>query len=89
MKQSKFLSLGVRDFLRGLAMAILTPISTFVLNSIGHGEFTLNLHLVYLSAVGGAIAYLIKNLGTKPDKSNTFGDIEAPPPIVGDRPKDR
>lgn len=67
MKQSGFLSLGWRDFLRGLLMSALTPVATFILNSIDHGEFTLNWHLVYLSAAGGAIAYLIKNLGTKPD----------------------
>jgi hypothetical protein len=85
MKQSAFLSLGVRDFLRGLLMAALTPVATFILNSIDHGEFTINLHLVYLSAVGGGVAYLLKNLGTKPDTTNKFSDE----PIVGDRPKDR
>jgi len=74
MKQSGFLSLGWRDFLRGLLMAVLTPALTFILNSIDHGEFTLNWHLVYLSAVGGAIAYLLKNLGTKPDKVQTFDE---------------
>lgn len=72
MKQSGFLTLGWRDFLRGLLMAILTPVLTFILNSIENGEFTLNWHLVYLSAVGGALAYLLKNLGTKPDKIQTF-----------------
>jgi len=85
MKQSGFLSLGWRDFLRGLLMAVLTPVLTFILNSIEHGELTLNWHLVYLSAVGGAVAYLLKNLGTKPDAIQKFSDE----PIVGDRPKDR
>ena len=86
MEQSKFLSLGWRDFLRGLLMAILTPALTFILNSIDHGEVTLNWHLVYLSAVGGAIAYLLKNLGTKPDSQNTvqkFAEGEPQQPIDG------
>lgn len=74
MKQSGLFSLGWRDFLRGLLMAVLTPVLTFILNSIEHGELTLNWHLVYLSAVGGAVAYLIKNLGTKPDTVKTFAD---------------
>lgn len=89
MKQSGFLSLGWRDFLRGLLMAILTPVLTFILNSIEHGELTLNWHLVYLSAVGGAVAYLLKNLGTKPDAKADLppdpediggGGIKNPPP---------
>lgn len=79
MKQSGFLSLGWRDFLRGLLMAILTPVLTFILNSIEHGEFTLNWHLVYLSAVGGALAYLVKNLGTKPDLRADIGGSNPPP----------
>jgi hypothetical protein len=92
MKQSKFLSLGWRDFLRGLLMAVLTPVLTFIMNSLDHGEITLNWHLVYLSAVGGAVAYLLKNLGTKPDVK-TFADINTPPPppppIIGGRPDER
>jgi len=68
-------------------MATLTPAATFILNSIDHGEFTLNRHLIYLSAVGGALAYLLKNLATKPDYPHKFGDIggggikNPPPPI--------
>ena len=67
MKQSKFLSLGWRDFLRGLVMAILTPTVTLIANSLERGEFTVNWHLILLSSVGGAGAYLLKNLATKPD----------------------
>lgn len=91
MKQSNFLSLNWRDFLRGLVMAILTPVATFILNSIDHGEWTLNWHLVYLSAVGGALSYILKNLGTKPDSAQKLTDepVPPPPPIVGDRPGDR
>lgn len=83
MKQSGFLSLGWRDFLRGLLMAVLTPVLTFILNSIEHGEFTLNWHLVYLSAVGGALAYLVKNLGTKPDAKNEVADLPPDPAEIG------
>lgn len=79
MKQSGLFSLGWRDFLRGLLMAILTPALTFILNSIDHGEITLNWHLVYLSAAGGAIAYLLKNLGTKPDAVADIGGSNPPP----------
>lgn len=68
MKQSNFLSLGWRDFLRGLAMAILTPVVTLITNSVDSGQFTFNWRLIVLSAIGGAGAYLLKNVFTKPDK---------------------
>lgn len=67
MKQSKFLSLGYRDFLRGLLMAVLTPVFTTAYDSFSRGEFTINWHLIVLSAIGGAGAYLSKNIFTKPD----------------------
>jgi hypothetical protein len=84
MKQSSFFSINWRDILRGLVMAVLTPILTLITNSVDHGEFTLNWHLVWLSAIGGASAYLLKQLLTTPDKVQTFSDD-----LVGDRPDDR
>lgn len=67
MKQSNFLSLNWRDFLRGLLMAILTPAFTTAYDSFLRGEFTLNWHLIAISAIGGAGAYLSKQIFTKPD----------------------
>lgn len=81
MKQSKFLSLGWRDFLRGLVMAILTPIFTTAYDSFTKGEFVLNWHLIALSAIGGAGAYLSKNLFTKEDTGKQY--------LIGNRPNDR
>ena len=68
MKQSKLFAINWRDILRGLAMAALTPVLTTITNSLDHGEFTLNWHLIYLSAVGGAAAYILKNFLTPEDK---------------------
>jgi len=81
MNQSNFLSLGMRDFLRGLAMAVLTPVATLIADSIQKGEFTLNWHLVVLSAIGGASAYLVKNFLTPSDKEKKE--------LVGGRPDER
>jgi len=86
MKQSGFFSLGWRDFTRGLVMAILTPIATLITNSLEKGDFTLNWHLFWLSAVGGAVAYIIKNLFTKPDVK-ADGPGGSNPPI--DDPDDK
>jgi len=79
MKQSGFLSLGWRDFFRGLAMAILTPVITLITNSVEHGELTFNWHLIILSAIGGAGAYLLKNIFTKPDVVKTYAEGEEEP----------
>ena len=67
MEQSKFLSLGLRDFVRGLAMAALTPVFTTVYTAISTGDFKFDLPLIITSAIGGASAYLTKNLFTKKD----------------------
>lgn len=67
MKQSGFLSLGWRDFLRGLVIAILTPVATVITDSLDKGIFNPSLRLIVLSAIGGFVAYIIKNLVTKPD----------------------
>lgn len=83
MKQSGFLSLGWRDFLRGLAMAVLTPVVTLITNSVERGELTFNWRLIILSAIGGAGAYLLKNVFTKPDSfadNIGGGGIKNPPP---------
>ena len=60
-------------------MAILTPVLTLITNSVEHGEFTLNWHLVYLSAVGGAAAYILKNFLTPADKPQSIGGTIPPP----------
>ena len=74
MKQSNFLSLGWRDFLRGLAIAILTPTIAVITDSLESGEWHLNWRLIALSAIAGAGAYLLKNLFTKPDALKVYSD---------------
>lgn len=83
MKQSGFLSLGARDILRGLAMAVLTPVVAIITDSIERGELNFNWRLIAISAIGGGFAYLAKNFFTPKDSVQSKGDI------VGDRPKDR
>lgn len=82
MKQSNFLSLGARDFLRGLAIAILTPIIVIVQQSLDAGILVFNWKILLVSGIAGGLAYLLKNVFTKPDSIQKFSD-------VGDRPKDR
>ena len=68
MEQSKFLSLGFRDFLRGFVMAVLTPVFVIIQQSLDAGILTLNWTSIAMAAVAGALAYITKNVFTKPDE---------------------
>lgn len=81
MKQSNFLTLGWRDFLRGLAIAILTPVIFIIQQSIDSGEWVFNWKNIGFAAIAGGVAYIAKNLFTSPDNSAEK--------IIGSRPKDR
>jgi len=88
MKTSSFLSLNWRDLVKGLLMAILTPVVVIVQQSIEAGVFTFDWKSIGLAAVGGGIAYLIKNFFTKesfPQKIATDPKEE----LVGGRPDER
>jgi len=73
MKTSNFLSLNWHDLGKGLLMAILTPVFTTIYTSFEAGVFTFNWHLIGVSAIGGALAYLGKNFFT-PNTPQTFAE---------------
>lgn len=81
MKQSNFFSLGWRDILRGLVVAILTPVFVIVQQSFEQGSLTFDWRAIGMAAIGGALAYLTKNLFTKPDVKATtdIGGNNTPP----------
>ena len=66
MKDSNFLSLGAKDILRGLLIAILTPILVLIQQSIEAGNLVFEWKSLLIEGVGGGLAYLIKNFFTKP-----------------------
>lgn len=68
MEQSKFLSLGFRDLLRGFVMAVLTPVFVIVQQSLEAGILTFNWRSIAMAGVAGALAYITKNVFTKPDE---------------------
>lgn len=71
MEQSKFLSLGFRDFLRGFVMAILTPVFVIIQQSLDAGILTFNWTSIAMASVAGALAYITKNVFTKPDEKTS------------------
>lgn len=64
--KSKFLTLDLKDFLRGLLIAFLTAIITGIIELLDTGAiFTwLTLKPVLIAGVSGALAYLLKCLMT-------------------------
>ena len=68
MKQSEFLSIGTRDFLRGFVMAVLTPVFVIIQQSLDAGILTFNWTSIAMAAVAGGVAYLVKNFFTKSDE---------------------
>ena len=68
MKSDRF-SLNWNDFLKGLIVAVIMPVLAIVQNSIAEGELTFNWRLIGLTAIGGLVAYLIKNFLTDNVKS--------------------
>jgi hypothetical protein len=61
---SKFLGLNLSDLWKGLLMAVLTPVVTTITDSINKGSLTFDWKLIAISAIGGGLAYLVKNFFT-------------------------
>ena len=78
MKDSNFLSLGLKDFLRGLVMAILTPIFVIAQQSFEAGVITFNLKVIGMAAAAGALAYITKNFFTSAPSTRKIG-VPIPP----------
>lgn len=61
---SDFLKLNFNDILKGLLMAILTPVVYVVQESLSLGILTFDWKAIGVSALAGGVAYLIKNFFT-------------------------
>lgn len=66
--KSTFLSLNMRDFIKGLIVAIITPVVPIVQQSISAGSLVFDWHIIGLAAAGGFVAYMVKNLFTDSNK---------------------
>jgi hypothetical protein len=61
---STFLNLNVNDFIKGLAVAVLTSVLTIVYNTLQTGSLAFDWTSIATTALTAAIAYLMKNLLT-------------------------
>lgn len=91
MKASKLFSLNVWDFLKGLIVAILTPIIVFAQGYFAEGTLDIELSALFAVGLSGFLAYLIKNFFSDapalPKVNATIGEEENG--YVGNRPNDR
>jgi hypothetical protein len=62
--QSTFLTLGSKDFLKGLVLAVLTAVITIVYTSIEAGSLAFDWKAIGMTALSSALAYIMKNLFT-------------------------
>lgn len=58
---SKQFNLKLRDWLKGLLMAVLTPAILIVQQSLEAGIWVFNWQTIGMAAVAGGMAYLVKN----------------------------
>ena len=64
MKNTKFLSIGTKDVIKAVIIAILTPALVVVQQSLSAGSFTIDWKAVAMASIGGFLAYITKNLLT-------------------------
>lgn len=57
-------SLGTTDFLKGLLVAVITPVITIIITSLNAGQLVFDWKAIGITAVGAALAYLVKNFFT-------------------------
>jgi len=71
--ESNFFRLNTKDFLKGLLMAILVPSLVIILEALKTNELNFDWKVIATTAIGGGLAYLLKNLlsgGVQTDLKN-------------------
>ena len=91
MKDSKLFSLNLKDLLKGLLLAILTPAILIIEQSLEAGTLVFNWNHILMASLAGGVAYLVKNFFTPPtEQALKSTDEENPNGLtVGGRPNDR
>lgn len=59
--KSAFARLNVEDFFKGLIVAVLSAVVTFLYNSMESGAVVLNWKAIGTTSLTAALAYIIKN----------------------------
>lgn len=75
---SDFLKLNLNDILKGLLMAVLTPVVVIIQQSLEAGVFVFDWKSIGLAALSGGVAYLVKNFFTATKEVQSIG-LPKPP----------
>jgi hypothetical protein len=59
--KSGFAKLNIEDFFKGLIVAVLSALVTFLYNTMDSGEVVLNWKMIATTSLSAALAYIIKN----------------------------
>jgi hypothetical protein len=59
--KSGFAKLNIEDFFKGLIVAVLSALVTFLYNTMESGEVVFNWKMIGTTALTAALAYIIKN----------------------------
>jgi len=62
--KSSFFTLNSKDFTRGLFIAVLSAVVTFLYTCIQAGNFVIDWSAIGMAALSAALAYITKNLLT-------------------------
>lgn len=62
--KSSFLTLGTKDFIKGLVVAVLTSVITIIYTSLQAGVLEFDWKLIASTGLSSALAYILKNLVT-------------------------
>lgn len=90
MKDSKLFSLNLKDVLKGLLLAVLTPAILIIEQSLDAGTLIFNWQQIAMASLAGGVAYLVKNFFTSEIKQPIKAKDEDPNGLtVGGRPNDR
>lgn len=81
VRLSKKFTLQTSDFLRGLGMAIATPVLVAIERLIDAGKVDFSWKALLMMGIGGGVSYILKNLLVEPAKtiivSNTNAKAES------------
>ena len=85
---SKKFTLQWRDVIRGVLMAAMTSALVIVQQSVESGNLNFNWQSIAMAAIGGGVAYILKNWLIEPAKTIVTSDTNLKADNVSEKIKD-
>lgn len=70
---SEIFSVGVKDFLKGVIVAALSGVITYVYGVVANDTLAIDVHQVYIVAIASGLGYIVKNYLS--DESGKFAGL--------------